>query len=102
VWSDEDICGGCMDPVAGVGRASVDVGVSAVLELVDKLCYLGDMLGVGGMLVWLWRPRFELDGVSSGSWCHCLPVGICHWWWEGDCAAVVCEVVCCIEVGPGP
>jgi len=33
---------------AGVGRAGVDVGASAGLELVDEFCCLGDMLGVGG------------------------------------------------------
>ena len=27
---------------------SVDIGVNADLELVDKLCYLGDMLSVDG------------------------------------------------------
>jgi len=21
----------------------------------------------------LWRPEFELDGIKSGSWYHCLP-----------------------------
>ena len=44
--------------------------------LVDGFCCLGDMLGVGGMLVRLWRLGFELDGMDSGGWCHCLPVGM--------------------------
>ena len=22
----------------------------------------------------LWRPEFELDGINSGSWFHCLPI----------------------------
>jgi len=35
-----------MDPVTGAGRAGVDVGVNAGLELVDGFCSLGDMLGV--------------------------------------------------------
>jgi len=30
------------------GRTSVDIGASAKLELVDKFCYLGDMLSVDG------------------------------------------------------
>ena len=42
------ICRGCVNPVAGAGRASVDIGGGAGLELVDKFCYLGDMLGVDG------------------------------------------------------
>jgi len=33
-------------PVTGTGRTSVDLGVNANLELVDKFCYLGDMLTV--------------------------------------------------------
>ena len=34
------ICKGCLNPV--------DIGASANLELVDKFCYLGDMLSVEG------------------------------------------------------
>jgi len=39
---------GCVNPVTGTGRTSVDIVVSANLELVDKFCYLGDMLSVDG------------------------------------------------------
>jgi len=39
---------GCMIPVTGSGCTSVDIGVNANLELVDKFCYLGDMLSVDG------------------------------------------------------
>ena len=42
------ICRGCETPETGTGRTSVDIGVNANLELVDKLCYLGDMLSVDG------------------------------------------------------
>jgi len=37
-----------VNPVTGTGCTSVDipVGVNANLELVDKFCYLGDMLSV--------------------------------------------------------
>ena len=38
------ICSGCLNPVTSAGRTSVDVGDSAKLELVDKFCYVGDML----------------------------------------------------------
>jgi len=41
----------------------VDIGASAKLELVDKFCYLGDMLSV--------------VGISLGSWYHCLPIRTC-------------------------
>ena len=37
-----------MNPVTGTGRTSVDIGGDANLELVDKFCYLGDMLSVDG------------------------------------------------------
>ena len=43
---------GCMskvvNPVTSAGCTSVDIGASAKLELVDKFCYLGDMLSVDG------------------------------------------------------
>ena len=39
---------GCMIPVTGIGCTSVDISVNANLELVDKFCYLGDMLSVDG------------------------------------------------------
>jgi len=42
------ICRGCVNPVTSAGRTSVDIGASAKLELVDKFCYLGDMLSVDG------------------------------------------------------
>ena len=42
------ICSGCLNPVTSAGRTSVDIGASAKLELVDKFCYLGDMLSVDG------------------------------------------------------
>ena len=42
------ICSGCLNSVTSAGRTNVDVGASAKLELVDKFCYLGDMLSVDG------------------------------------------------------
>jgi len=39
---------GCMNPVTSTGCPSVDIGVSANLELVDKICCLGDMLSADG------------------------------------------------------
>jgi len=56
----------------------VDTGASANMEVVDKFCYLCDMLSVEEMLMQLWRPESELDGINSGSWYHCLPIGIYH------------------------
>ena len=46
------ICRGCSNPVTSTGRISVDIGASTNLELVDKFCYLGDMLSVDGDAVY--------------------------------------------------
>ena len=35
-----------MNPLTGTGCTSVDIGGDANLELVDKFCYVGDMLSV--------------------------------------------------------
>jgi len=42
------VCRGCMNPVTSIGCTTVDTGNNANLELVDKFCYLGDMLSVDG------------------------------------------------------
>jgi len=42
------ICRGCPNPVISTGHTSVDIGASANLEVLDKFCYLGDMLSVDG------------------------------------------------------
>jgi len=67
--------------LTSAGSTSADIGISANLELVDKFCYLSDMLSVDGeleMLIQLWRTEFELNGINSGSWYHCLPIWIYH------------------------
>ena len=40
------ICTGSSNPVISTGHTSVDIGESANLAVVDKFCYLGDMLSV--------------------------------------------------------
>jgi len=42
-----------------------------------------------------------MDGIHSSSCYHYLPIGIHHWLGEAGCTAVVCEVVCYMEVRPG-
>ena len=42
------ICRGCLNPVTSAACTNVDIGASAKLELVDKFCYLDDMLSVDG------------------------------------------------------
>jgi len=61
------VCRGCVNPVTGTGCTSVNIGFNANMELVDKFCYLGDMLSVDGLLTQMWRPEFELDGINSDS-----------------------------------
>jgi len=41
-------CRGCMNLATGTRCTSVDIGVVANMELVDKFCYLGDMMCVDG------------------------------------------------------
>jgi len=55
-----------MNPVTGTGDTCVATGDNANLELVDKFCYLGDMLNV------------DVDGINSSSWYRCLPIRIFH------------------------
>jgi len=42
------VCRGYMNPVTSTGCTSVDIGVNANLELVNKFCYFDDMLSVEG------------------------------------------------------
>ena len=42
------ICRGCSNPVISIGHTSMDIGASANMEVVDKFCYLGDLLSVDG------------------------------------------------------
>ena len=46
------ICGGCLNPVTSTGRTSVDIDVSANLELVDKFYYLGGCLQCSDAVDW--------------------------------------------------
>ena len=42
------ICRGYSNLVISTGHTSVNIGASANLEVVNKFCYLGDMLSVDG------------------------------------------------------
>ena len=60
------------------GRTSVDIGGDANLELVDKFCYLGDMLSVDGDADAAVETRIRIGWKHSGSWFRCLPIRIYH------------------------
>jgi len=42
------ICRGCSNPAISTGHSRIDIGASENLDVVDKFCYLGDMLSVDG------------------------------------------------------
>jgi len=56
---------------SSTGHITVDIVVIANLEIVDKFCYLGDMLSVDRDADETAETEFELDGINSGSWYHC-------------------------------
>jgi len=68
------ICSGCLNPVTSAGRT---IGANAKLELVDKFCYLGDMLSVDGDADAAVEARIRIGWNSSGSWYRCLPIRTC-------------------------
>jgi len=53
-----------VNPVTGTRCTSVDIGVNTNLELVDKFCYLGDMLSVDRDADAAVETVFELDGIK--------------------------------------
>jgi len=65
-----------VNPVTSTGCISVDTDDNANPELVDKFCYLGDMSSETEILMQLWRPKFELDGINSESRYHRSPIRI--------------------------
>jgi len=54
----------CLNPVTSTSCTSVDIGVSAHLDLVDKFCYLGDMLSVEGDADALQLCRSEFEWIE--------------------------------------
>ena len=101
-------CRHCVNPVTGTGRTSVHIGVSTNLtnlELVDKFCYLGDMLSVECV-----------DGDVDAAVETRIRIGWNKFWQlvplltnkdislivRGRCTTFVCKVVCCMEVRSGP
>ena len=90
------ICSGCLNPVTSAGRT----GASAKLELVDKFCYLGDMLSVDGdadaaveaRIRIAWNKFRQLVPLLTNKDVSSIIRG---------CTVVVCKAACCMEVRPG-
>ena len=70
------ICRGCLNPVMNAGCTCVDIGVSANLELVDKFCYLGDILIVDGDADAAVETRIGIGWNKFRQLYHCLPIRI--------------------------
>ena len=76
---DHCICSGCLNPVTSAGRTIVDIAASAKLELVDKFCYLGDMLSVDGDADAAVEARIRTGWNKFRQLVpHCLPISTYH------------------------
>jgi len=64
-------CRGCLNPITITDRTSIDNGVSANLELVDKFCYLGDMLRVDGDGAAAVEARIAITSLLCNSYIVC-------------------------------
>jgi len=72
------ICRGCLNSLTSTGRTIVDIDASTHLELVDKFCYLGDMLSVDGDTDAAVEAIIRIGWNKFRSWCHCLQIRIYH------------------------
>ena len=73
---------------------SVDIGASAKLVLVDKFCYLGDMLSVDGDADAAVEARIRIGWNKFRLLVPLLTN-------KEGCTVVVCEAACCMDVRPG-
>jgi len=95
------ICRGCLNPVISRGHTSVDIGASANLEVVDKFCYLGDMLSVDGATDAAVDARIHIGWNKFRQLVPLLTNRDISLIRRGGCIAVVCKVVCYTEARPG-
>ena len=82
-------------------RTSVDIGARAKLELVDKFCYLGDMLSVDGDADAAVEARNRIGLNNFRQLVPLLTNKAVALIMRGGCTVVVCEAACCMEVRPG-
>ena len=91
-----------MNPVTGIKCTSVDTAVNAILELVDKFCYLGNMLSVDVDADAAVETRII---IGWNKFRHLVPLLINNdisLTVRGRYTAIVCEAVCCMELRSGP
>jgi len=87
-----------MNPVTSTEHTSLDIVDYANLELVDKFCYLGDMLNVDGDADAAVETRIR---IGSNKFRQLVPLLT-----NKDMSlrvrlySIVCEVVCCMKVRP--
>ena len=80
---------------------SADIGASANLELVDKFCYLGDMLSVEGDADAAVEARIPVGWNKFRQLVPMLTNKDISLIRRGKCTVPVYEVVCYMEVRPG-
>ena len=95
------ICRGSLNPVTSTGRTSVDIGASAGLELLDKFCYLGDMLSVDGDAAAAVETRIRVGWNKFRQLVPLLTNKDISLSEQKGCTVAVCKVVCCTEVRLG-
>jgi len=95
------ICRGCLNPVVSTGHTSVDSGASANLDLVDKFCYLGDMLNVDGDADAAVETRIQIGWNKFRQLVPMLTNSDISLIRSEGCIAVLCEIVCYMEARPG-
>jgi len=76
----------------------VDIGVGAKLELVDKFCYLGDMLSVDGDADAALEARIRNGWNKFRQLVPLLTNKNVSLIREEGCTVVVCKAACCMEV----
>jgi len=84
------------------GCTSIDIGVNANLELVDKFCYIGDMVSVDGDTDVAVETRIQIGWNKFSKLVPLLTNKDMSLIVRGRLYSSVCEVACCMEVRPGP
>jgi len=79
----------------------VDIGVSVKLELVDKFCYVGDMMSVDGDADTAVEARIRIGWNKFRQLLPLLTNKDASLIMRGSYTVVLCEAVFCTKVKPG-